>query len=213
MLTRMFKDLFNILILLLPRWEKHSDTIHQPRQLNNLQNSVLVFWGETSTQTIQLIKRTSQELQRNRPDEGLKASIWHQHGKIQSRLSFPGCDHQIHEGGCLPCLKQYLGGFYGSQSIHMNTASWDFKLEHCTVTTIDLIHRDPVCGSTSTTDQRIDFFQMEKETREAPAVLVFNDRRSKIWTRKQMAVEVLDYLLSPFKRDLSPQKHPGCHFL
>lgn len=70
----------------------------------------------------------------------------------------------------------------------MNATSWDFQLEHCTVTTIDLICRDLVGGSTSAADQRIDSFQMEKETCESPAVLVFNDRRSKIWTRKQMAV-------------------------
>lgn len=46
-------------------------------------------------------------------------------------------------GGCLLFLQQYLGGFYRSQNIRMNAAFWDFQLERCTVTTIDLIHRDP----------------------------------------------------------------------
>lgn len=168
MLTRMFKDLFNILILLLPWWEKHSDTIHQPPQLNNLRNSVSVFCGETSTPNIRLIKKTSEERQRNKPDEGLKASMWHQYNEIQSKLSFPGCDHPSMGGGCLLCLKQYLGGFYGSQNIHMNTTSWDFQLEHCTVTMIDLIHRDAVSSSTCVmADQRIDSLQTEKETCES----------------------------------------------
>lgn len=169
MLKRMFKDRFNILILLLPRWEKHSDTIHQRRLLNNLQNSVLVFWGETSTRTIRLIKKTSEERQRKKPDEWLKASMWRQYYKNRSRLSFPGCDHpSMGAEGCLLCLKQYLGGFYGSENIHMNTTSWDFQLEHRTVTTIDLIHREPVGSSTCVVaDQRIDSLQMEKKTCES----------------------------------------------
>lgn len=61
------------------------------RQLNNLQNSVSVFWGETSTPNIRVIKKKKRL--RNKADEGLKASMWRQYDEIRSRLSFPGCDH------------------------------------------------------------------------------------------------------------------------
>lgn len=172
MLTRMFKELVNILILLLPRWEKHSDTIHQQsiKQLTKFSCSILRRNLDTKHPTDKKKKKASEERLSNKPDEGLKASVWHQYDEIRSRLSFPGCDHQIHGGGrCLLCLKQYLGGFYGSRSIRMNTTSWDFQLEHCTVATIDHIHRDPVGGSTCVVaDQRIDSLQMEKETCESP---------------------------------------------
>lgn len=187
-------------------------------QLNNLQNSVAVFWGETSTPNIRLIKKkkkASEERLSNKPDEGLKASVWHQYDEIRSRLSFPGCDHQIHGGGgvCFAWNNIWVAFMgHGASAwtplpgiFNWNTVLWPRSI---TFTVI----RSAVPLVSWLISVLIPCKWGRKHAR-APAVLVFNDHRSKICPQKTNGCAGSGLFLPPFKRDPSPQKHPPCHFL
>lgn len=104
-------------------------------------------------------------------DKERKASNWSQNAPDPSLHGMCPKDYAPKStvGMTWLCLKQCLGVFYRSKSIHMKTRAQGFQLEHCSVATVDVIHSGS--GINAGADQCVfDFSALTEQWRDTISV-------------------------------------------